>query len=108
MLELAMQETAVPEGAASFTKDALGASQRLIQLVNDLLDVSRLESGRMKATRQRSARRVRRSAALAAGRAQPHLERDQVLAEPRHDRRSSHTRGESRALADQGHRHRHS
>ncbi len=33
-------------------KDALDASQRLIQLVNDLLDVSRLESGRMKATPQ--------------------------------------------------------
>ena len=52
MLELAMQETAVPDAAASFMKDALGASQRLIQLVNDLLDVSRLESGRMKATPQ--------------------------------------------------------
>ena len=52
MLELAMQETAVPEAAASFMKDALGASQRLIQLVNDLLDVARLESGRMKATPQ--------------------------------------------------------
>jgi len=52
MLELAMRETAVPETAASFMKDALGASQRLIQLVNDLLDVSRLESGRMKATPQ--------------------------------------------------------
>src|SRR5262249_57660161 len=52
MLELAMLEAAVPETAASFMKDALGASQRLIQLVNDLLDVSRLESGRMKATPQ--------------------------------------------------------
>jgi signal transduction histidine kinase len=31
-------------------RDALGASQRLIQLVNDLLDVSRLESGRLKTT----------------------------------------------------------
>jgi two-component system phosphate regulon sensor histidine kinase PhoR len=52
MLELALQETAVPTGATSYMKDALGASQRLIQLVNDLLDVSRLESGRMKATPQ--------------------------------------------------------
>ncbi|HKD00124.1 MAG TPA: ATP-binding protein [Methylomirabilota bacterium] len=52
MLELAMQETAVPESATSYMKDALGASQRLIQLVNDLLDVSRLESGRMKASPQ--------------------------------------------------------
>ena len=52
MLELAMDEQAVPDGAASYMKDALGASQRLIQLVNDLLDISRLESGRMKATPQ--------------------------------------------------------
>jgi len=50
MLELAMQEADVPDSAGSYMKDALGASQRLIQLVNDLLDVSRLESGRMKAT----------------------------------------------------------
>jgi PAS domain S-box-containing protein len=52
MLELAMDEEAVPDGAASYMTDALGASQRLIQLVNDLLDISRLESGRMKATPQ--------------------------------------------------------
>jgi NtrC-family two-component system sensor histidine kinase KinB len=52
MLELAMQETAMPDSTASYMKDALDASQRLIQLVNDLLDVSRLESGRMKATPQ--------------------------------------------------------
>ena len=52
MLELAMQEADVPDSAGSYMKDALGASQRLIQLVNDLLDVSRLESGRMKATPQ--------------------------------------------------------
>ena len=47
-----MQERAVPDSATSYMKDALGASQRLIQLVNDLLDVSRLESGRMKASPQ--------------------------------------------------------
>ena len=52
MLELAMQETDVPETASSYMRDALGASQRLIQLVNDLLDISRLEGGRMKATPQ--------------------------------------------------------
>src|SRR5436309_2205996 len=52
MLELAMQETAVPDSATSYMTDALGAAQRLIQRVNDLLDVSRLESGRMKATPQ--------------------------------------------------------
>jgi len=52
MLELAMQEADVPETATSYMRDALGASQRLIQLVNDLLDISRLESGRRKATPQ--------------------------------------------------------
>ena len=52
MLELAMQETDVPETAGSYMRDALGASQRLIQLVNDLLDISRLESGRLKTTQQ--------------------------------------------------------
>jgi signal transduction histidine kinase len=52
MLELAMDEPQLPDGATSYMKDALGASQRLIQLVNDLLDISRLESGRMKATPQ--------------------------------------------------------
>src|SRR5438094_6287867 len=52
LLELAMQETAVPDSATSYMTDALGAAQRLIQLVNDLLDVSRLESGRMTATPQ--------------------------------------------------------
>jgi signal transduction histidine kinase len=52
MLELGMQEPDVPEGVSSYMKDALGASQRLIQLVNDLLDVSRLESGRMKGAAQ--------------------------------------------------------
>ena len=48
MLELGMQEQEVGEQAKSYMIDALGAAQRLIQLVNDLLDVSRLESGRMK------------------------------------------------------------
>jgi signal transduction histidine kinase len=52
MLELGMQEPDVPDSATSYMKDALDSSQRLIQLVNDLLDVSRLESGRMKATPQ--------------------------------------------------------
>jgi signal transduction histidine kinase len=52
MLELGMQEPDVSEGVSSYMKDALGASQRLIQLVNDLLDVSRLESGRMKGAPQ--------------------------------------------------------
>ena len=52
LLELGMQESGVPDSATSYMRDALGASQRLIQLVNDLLDVSRLESGRMKATPQ--------------------------------------------------------
>jgi PAS domain S-box-containing protein len=47
MLELAAQEPDVPEGAASYVGDARAAAQRLIQLVNDLLDISRLERGRL-------------------------------------------------------------
>src|SRR2546422_5537692 len=54
MLELAMQEADVPETATSYMRDALGASQRLIQLVNDLLDISRLVSGRRKRRRSSS------------------------------------------------------
>lgn len=47
MLELAAQEPAIPADAASYVEDARAAAQRLIQLVNDLLDVSRLERGRL-------------------------------------------------------------
>src|SRR5215510_1222569 len=134
MLELAMQETALPDSTTSYMKDALDASQRLIQLVNDLLDISRLESGRMKATPQlvdlvgltRTALddlklqleekdqrltlemsvdrlEVFRPAAPATGRAQPRVQRDQVLPEPGPHQRAPDARGGPRALAD--HRH---
>jgi PAS domain S-box-containing protein len=47
MLELAGDEEDVPAEARSYVQDAMQAAQRLITLVNDLLDVSRLEQGRM-------------------------------------------------------------
>jgi PAS domain S-box-containing protein len=47
MLELAAQEPEVPADAASYIQDARAAAQRLIQLVNDLLDISRLERGKL-------------------------------------------------------------
>ena len=50
MLELAAQEPAVPAEAGSYIQDARDAAQRLITLVNDLLDVSRLEQGRLAVT----------------------------------------------------------
>jgi signal transduction histidine kinase len=46
MLELA-QAPDLPEEAASYIQDARASADRLIRLVNDLLDVSRLESGRL-------------------------------------------------------------
>jgi PAS domain S-box-containing protein len=45
MLELA-QAPDLPEEIASYIQDARTSADRLIRLVNDLLDVSRLESGR--------------------------------------------------------------
>jgi PAS domain S-box-containing protein len=47
MLELAAQEPALPTDAASFVQDARDAAERLIGLVNNLLDVSRLEDGKL-------------------------------------------------------------
>ena len=47
MLELAAQDPGVPADAASYVQDARQAAQRLIQLVNDLLDISRLERGKL-------------------------------------------------------------
>lgn len=47
LLELALQEPGVPEETGSMLRDAQEANQRLISLVNDLLDVSRLESGKL-------------------------------------------------------------
>ena len=47
MLELAAQEPALPADAASFVQDARDAAERLIGLVNNLLDISRLERGKL-------------------------------------------------------------
>jgi PAS domain S-box-containing protein len=47
MLELAAQEPGLPEEAGSFIQDARASADRLIGLVNDLLDVSRLERGKI-------------------------------------------------------------
>src|SRR5204863_7738933 len=47
MLELAAQTPQLPTEAASYVSDARSAADRLIGLVNDLLDISRLESGKL-------------------------------------------------------------
>jgi PAS domain S-box-containing protein len=47
MLELASQEADLPAEAGSYVQDAQAAAQRLIGLVNDLLDISRLERGKL-------------------------------------------------------------
>lgn len=47
MLELARQEAEVPPGLASYVSDAAAAAERLVRMVNELLDISRLESGRL-------------------------------------------------------------
>jgi len=52
MLELAAQEPALPADAGAYVQDARDAAQRLIGLVNDLLDVSRLERGKLTIARQ--------------------------------------------------------
>src|SRR6266849_2083504 len=52
MLELAAQTPQVPAEAGSYVEDARAAAERLIGLVNDLLDMSRLESGKLTVTLQ--------------------------------------------------------
>ncbi len=48
MLELAAQTPAIGEELMSYVRDASDSAERLIGLVNDLLDASRLESGSLK------------------------------------------------------------
>jgi signal transduction histidine kinase len=52
MLELAAQTPQVPAEAGSYIEDARAAAERLIGLVNDLLDISRLEGGKLTVTLQ--------------------------------------------------------
>lgn len=52
MLELAMDARDNPEEMQSFVRDARISTDRLIRLVNDLLDVSRLERGKLKVAPQ--------------------------------------------------------
>lgn len=52
MLELAAQTPHVSEETLSYVQDARDAAERLIGLVNDLLDISRLESGKLTVTPQ--------------------------------------------------------
>jgi PAS domain S-box-containing protein len=47
MLDLAAQQAELPTDAASFIQDAGASAERLIGLVNNLLDVSRLERGKI-------------------------------------------------------------
>jgi PAS domain S-box-containing protein len=52
MLELAAQTPEMTGDAGSYVQDARAAAERLIGLVNDLLDISRLESGKLSVTLQ--------------------------------------------------------
>jgi signal transduction histidine kinase/DNA-binding response OmpR family regulator/putative methionine-R-sulfoxide reductase with GAF domain len=52
MLELAAQSSQLTTDAGSYVDDARTAAERLIGLVNDLLDISRLESGKLTVTLQ--------------------------------------------------------
>ena len=47
MLELAAETPGLSEDAAAYVNEARESATRLIRLVNDLLDISRLESGRL-------------------------------------------------------------
>jgi|GEM_PF-686056 len=47
MLELAAGDAALPPEVASYVTDAREAAERLIDLVNELLDISRLERGKL-------------------------------------------------------------
>lgn len=47
LLELAAQDNKVSEETASLVQDARESAERLIRMVNDLLDVSKLENGKL-------------------------------------------------------------
>ena len=52
MLELAAEAPGLSSGAGGYVAEARDSTHRLIRLVNDLLDVSRLESGRLVVQRE--------------------------------------------------------
>ena len=52
LLELAAEEGEVPPETLSYIQDARESADRLIKLVNDLLDISRLERGKLTITPQ--------------------------------------------------------
>jgi PAS domain S-box-containing protein len=52
LLELAAEEGEVPPETLSYIQDARESAERLITLVNDLLDISRLERGKLTITPQ--------------------------------------------------------
>ena len=52
LLELAAEEGEVPPDTLSYIQDARESADRLITLVNDLLDISRLERGKLTITPQ--------------------------------------------------------
>jgi nitrogen-specific signal transduction histidine kinase/putative methionine-R-sulfoxide reductase with GAF domain len=51
MLNLAMEDSENPEEIQSYIQDALTSTERLIQLVNSMLDIARLERGDMQVAR---------------------------------------------------------
>lgn len=54
MLELAAQEPAAPLELQSYISDARESAERLIRLVNDLLDASRMEAGMLSMVLQKT------------------------------------------------------
>jgi signal transduction histidine kinase len=51
MLDLAIEDSENPEMVQSFIRDAQNSTKRLIQLVNDMLDIARLERGSLQMER---------------------------------------------------------